>query len=173
MKTIEEKAKAYDKALQIARKINNGEGVTAPSDWTICETIFPELKESEDEKIRKWIITQLELKSDVNNPHDLELMILKSIAWLEKQGDKDKLIKELDAYKVKYMQEIFNQQLKKKSEQKPKNVSLWKHWKGGGVAGGIKGEQIFLIKNGNTYSISSCLGFECDYIELSELDGHQ
>ena len=85
--TQEEKAKAYDKALEIARKINSGEGVAVPSDWTICETIFPELKESEDEKIRKWLITQLELKSDVNNPHDLELMILKSIDWLEKQGE--------------------------------------------------------------------------------------
>ena len=46
--------------------------------------------ESEDEKIRKWLITQLELKSDVNNPHDLELMILKSIAWLENQADETK-----------------------------------------------------------------------------------
>ena len=85
--TQEEKAKAYDKALEIARKINSGEGVAVPSDWTICETIFPELKESEDEKIRKWLITQLELKSDVNNPHGLELMILKSIDWLEKQRE--------------------------------------------------------------------------------------
>ena len=41
----------------------------------------------EDEKIRKWLIAQLELKSDGLNPSDLELMILKSIAWLEKQGD--------------------------------------------------------------------------------------
>ena len=59
--------------------------------------------------------------------------------------------------------------LERQSEQKPKKVSLWKHWKDG-IAGGSEGEQIFLIKNGNTYSISSCLGFECDYIELSELD---
>ena len=44
--TQEEKAKAYDKALEIARKINSGEGVAVPSDWTICETIFPELKEN-------------------------------------------------------------------------------------------------------------------------------
>ena len=40
MKTIEEKAKAYDKALEIARKINSGEGVAVPSDWTICEKFY-------------------------------------------------------------------------------------------------------------------------------------
>ena len=52
---------------------------------------------------------------------------------------------------------------------KPKKVSIWKHWKDG-IAGGAEGEQIFLIKIGRVYSISSCLGCECDYIELSELD---
>lgn len=61
------------------------------------------------------------------------------IAWLEKQG------------------------------QKPKKVSIWKHWKDG-IAGNGEGEQIYLIKAGNTYNLSSVLSFECDYIELSELD---
>lgn len=79
--SIEEKAKRYDEAVERARKyMAKGYDVLMPE-------IFPELKESEDERIRKWLITQLELKSDVNNPHDLELMILKSIAWLEKQGE--------------------------------------------------------------------------------------
>lgn len=57
----------------------------------------------------------------------------------------------------------------KQREQKSKKVSIWKHWKDG-IAGGEEGKQIYLIKNGLTYSISSCLGQECDYIELSELD---
>ena len=54
-------------------------------------------------------------------------------------------------------------------EQKPKKTSIWKHWKDG-IAGGEEGKQIYLIKSGLKYSISSCLGQECDYIELSELD---
>ncbi len=57
----------------------------------------------------------------------------------------------------------------KKIEQKPKKVSIWKHWKDG-IVGGEEGKQIYLIKSGFKYSISSCLGQECDYIELSELD---
>ena len=56
-----------------------------------------------------------------------------------------------------------------KQGQEPKKVSIWKHWKNG-IAGNGEGKQTYLIKMGNTYNLSSCLGFECDYIELSELD---
>lgn len=56
-----------------------------------------------------------------------------------------------------------------KQGQEPKKVSIWKHWKNG-IAGNGDGKPIYLIKNGFTYSLSSCLSFECDYIELSELD---
>jgi len=59
--------------------------------------------------------------------------------------------------------------LKKQGGQGPKKVSIWKHWKDG-IAGNGEGKQIYLIKAGNTYNLSSCLCFECDYIELSELD---
>ena len=58
--------------------------------------------------------------------------------------------------------------LEKQGEQ-PNKVSLWKHWKDG-IAGNGEGKLTYLIKIGNTYNLTSCLGFECDYIELSELD---
>ena len=50
-----------------------------------------------------------------------------------------------------------------------KKTSIWKHWKDG-IAGNGEGKLIYLIKNSNIYSLSSCLSCECDYIELSELD---
>ena len=53
--TQEEKAKAYDKALEIAKawcKLDNND--LSNED---LETLFPELKESEDERIRKWCIS--------------------------------------------------------------------------------------------------------------------
>jgi len=136
--TIEQKAKAYNEAFRIAQELYNDPNSSNVGKGYVC-TVFPEVKESDDENIRKWIIAQLELKLDVNNPHDLELMILKSIAWLEKQG------------------------------QEPRKVSIWKHWKDG-ICGNGEGKLIYLIKNGDDYSLSSILGFECDYIELSELD---
>ena len=54
-------------------------------------------------------------------------------------------------------------------QEQSKKTSIWKHWKNG-IAGNGEGKAIFLIKRGSAYSLSSCLSFECDYIELSELE---
>lgn len=82
--TIEEKAARYDEAIDIARKINSGEGVAASSGWTTCEVIFPELKESKDDKIRKEIIDFIYDKTDT---YELREMSNSWLAWLEKQGE--------------------------------------------------------------------------------------
>ena len=100
--TIEEKAKAYDEALERAKAINNEKDVDIESGTTICEYIFPELKESEDEKIRKEIISILRNTYWTSNKNRFNELV----AWLEKQRDKDKLIQELGEYKVKYTQEV-------------------------------------------------------------------
>ena len=73
--SIEEKAKAYDEALKQIKECTpdeNGFVTIYPNE------IFPELKESEDEEIRKSLIDML--KND-------EKHYLKEIAWLEKQGE--------------------------------------------------------------------------------------
>jgi len=80
--------KRYEKLVDAVKVLRDNN----PSDEGIQNWVndnVPELKESEGEKIRKWLIAQLELKSDINNQRDLELMILKAIAWLEKQGEVD------------------------------------------------------------------------------------
>lgn len=59
--------------------------------------------------------------------------------------------------------------LEKQSENDSNKMPIWKHWKDG-IAGNGEGEPIYLTKVGNKYSLTSCLWFECDYIELSELD---
>ena len=92
--TIEQKAQRYDEALEIAKTLY---GSSEPMSGcnVIIETLFPELKESEDEKIRKGIIDFLwkekiflqEAHSSVeNNPK--YRFVMDAIAWLEKQGDK-------------------------------------------------------------------------------------
>ena len=106
--TEKEKAEAYDKALERARAINNGKDVDVESGTTICEYIFPELKESEDEKIKKDLIQWVdEFPDTIWRGHYKEDII----AWLEKQGDKDKLIQELGEYKVKYIQEVLEKHI--------------------------------------------------------------
>ena len=91
--TEKEKAKAYDEAIGRAKKLySNG----------IAEEIFPELKESEDEKIRKEIISILRNTYWTSNKNRFNELV----AWLENQRDKDKLIQDLGEYKVKYTQEV-------------------------------------------------------------------
>ncbi len=90
MKTIIEKAKAYDEALERARALNNGKDIDVEAGTTTCEYIFPELKEpkeNNDKKIRKAII-DLVLNNigegilDHNNVDCYDML-----AWLEKQGE--------------------------------------------------------------------------------------
>ena len=81
--TPEEKAKAYDKLFAKAKQIYNKE-----NDVLIMhtiETLFPELKESEDEKIRKWIINEIKIKHHNLDEENVDFAD-KAIAWLEKQG---------------------------------------------------------------------------------------
>lgn len=129
---IEEKAKAYDEALKKARQLCCYP--TTKPFISDLQDLFPELKGSEDEKIRKAILEHIQLCTESIPDRD------KFIDWLEKQGEK-----------------------------KGNNKSIWKHWSTG-VAGNGDGKPIYLIKNYNTYSLSSCLSFECDYILLSDLD---
>lgn len=82
--TQKEKAKRYDEAIERARALNNGEDVDVEAGTTICEYIFPELKESEDERIRKAIIEFFELQDDNTTYSFIPKKDI--IAWLEKQG---------------------------------------------------------------------------------------
>lgn len=92
MKTVEQKAKAYDEAFERAR-LSRLQLLDIGEEATEIEYIFPELKEEgEDERISKEIIKYLEQTV----PHNHRDEVLKSkewIAWLEKQAkvesDKD------------------------------------------------------------------------------------
>ena len=71
--SINEKAKAYDEAIERAKKLyGNG----------IVERIFPELKECDDERIKKNCIHFLELQKQ---HHAATFEIEECIDWLEKQ----------------------------------------------------------------------------------------
>ena len=78
--SMEEKAKAYDEALAKAAKIHrNYKGRVRAVD-VVIEEVFPELKESKDERIREEIISALKF-ANVKGVYD------KHIAWLEKAGN--------------------------------------------------------------------------------------
>ena len=89
----EEKAKAYDEAVINGSRLWECGEITREN----YEYIFPELKESEDERIRKEIISALKF-ANVKGVYD------KHIAWLEKQDtDISSFPKEQQVFMRKYV----------------------------------------------------------------------
>lgn len=78
--TIEEKAKAYDEALERAKKAQQYD------DCNVCLYIFPELAESEDERIRKEMIFYFTEEIPQCSIQEHADKMKEFIAWLEKQG---------------------------------------------------------------------------------------
>lgn len=86
--TIEEKAKRYDEAIEIARKIKNGESINVPNGTVIPDIIFPELKEDENDRIRRVIIEHFVSSHSCMFPYK-GFTKEQIIDWLEKQGEKE------------------------------------------------------------------------------------
>lgn len=91
----------YNAALERAKKLQETCDSTTIVGW--CEYIFPELAESEDERIRKELIEQVayiipnddEVDSEGDALSTYQKRIDKYRAWLEKQGnmlDPDKVV---------------------------------------------------------------------------------
>ena len=74
----------YKEALERAIKIEKGEPINVPNGTSIPVAIFPELKDSEDEKIRKQIVSFLK---EFEHDHYRSLDFSSWIDWLEKQGE--------------------------------------------------------------------------------------
>ena len=84
MKTIKEKAEAYDKALEIASNIYKDAN---EAQRYVLDILFPELSGPDDEEIKKALIDFFskgaENGEQTNGIYDKDIL-----AWLEKQGDK-------------------------------------------------------------------------------------
>ena len=84
--TIEQKAQSYDEAIERAKQVCK---TPYTAHWDVMkeliEHLFPELKEDEDDKIRKEIVSAIniycsEYLSGTKIRNDM-------LAWLEKQGE--------------------------------------------------------------------------------------
>lgn len=87
--SIEQKAKAYDEALKIAKEAAE-KGMVSHN---FVSDIFPELKESEDERIRKHLIGVVELYYGNTDEHEKK----DCLDWLERQGEQNQKHFELKA----------------------------------------------------------------------------
>jgi len=82
--SIEEKAKAYDEALKVLHKYD---GANIMFSQDLKEEMFPELAESEDERIRKEILTAFSSGHDNSDIYGHGITYGQVRAWLEKQGE--------------------------------------------------------------------------------------
>jgi len=82
--SIEEKAKRYDEAIKKAEPLYKAAEPMSGCN-VIIETIFPELKESEDERVRKAIINVFGSHKDYEVFFGVSVTDI--LAWLEKQGE--------------------------------------------------------------------------------------
>ena len=85
--SIEEKAKAYDEAIKRLEDIKTGKcQKTFVFTEGLFDYIFPELKESEDDRMVKFIKNQLfNIKKTITENYELDAKLTKAICWLEKQ----------------------------------------------------------------------------------------
>ena len=82
--TQEEKARAYDKAIERAKSLI-GDTIIEESGQHIAEVIFPELKESEDEKIRKEMIFYFTEEIPQCSIQEHSDKMREFISWLKRQ----------------------------------------------------------------------------------------
>ena len=85
MNTYEKK---YKEALERAKTLYENANGMILKKWV--EQVFPELAESQDEKIRKWIIDDImyNMNNEPLNNSEYKKQAQKALAWLEKQGKK-------------------------------------------------------------------------------------
>lgn len=125
--TQEQKAKAYDEALERAKKFNIDDAYT--SQGTVAKLIFPELAENEDERTKKELIDTIKRLS-YDRLHISEELRDKYIAWIEKQKEPhytkrnelfDKCVENCDPAVMKEVSDKVDEMLRK--EQKP-NIEI-------------------------------------------------
>ena len=83
MMTIEEKAKAYDEALERAKMLDS------PFYTDAAKIIFPEIEDSPDEKTRKFILGCIEELRSANANNDFYTQCCDAIDWLERHKEEE------------------------------------------------------------------------------------
>jgi len=114
MKTIEEKAKRYDEAIEALRSLFAEQAIKHCDRVNIKDitNIFPELKESKGEKTKR-ILHSISSKisfhlRDIFTEEEFQCFDAWSHAWLEKQGDQTSANKIEPKFKVKYAGSEYN-----------------------------------------------------------------
>ena len=98
--SIEQKAQRYDEALKVLHKYD---GTNIMFSQSLKEEMFPEIRESKDERIRKKLISYFSaVKGFSTLENNYGISNEDAVAWLEKQGEQNyKIIKGKNYFCVK------------------------------------------------------------------------
>ena len=103
--SIDEKANLYDEALEKAKYYHDRDNIQ------FLENIFPELAESEEERIRKALIKYYSFDKD-GGSHALDNITPKQIvAYLEKQCKQKSIWGKEDEYKLSILEALCDDQI--------------------------------------------------------------
>lgn len=120
--TNKEKAKAYDEALAKAKEMMNN-NCSSETTKAVCQELFTELAESEDEMARKEILNYILYKASGVSEEDEH----RWVTWLEKQ--KENTWSEEDDAKVKVMCEEGDLKPSERAWLKDLSNRVWKEQK--------------------------------------------
>lgn len=113
---MEDYKQKYEEAIARMNKWVEGSEIIEPKE--VAEFVFPELKESEDERIRKEIIEYLEQSQFGEEHYQIDDDIVRGyIAWLEKQGEQKLYVND-------NAKEMFIKALERVEEQNSKGYKL-------------------------------------------------
>ena len=87
--TMEDYKEKYEQAMLRMNKWVEGSEITDPKE--VAEFVFPELKESENEGIKKFLIKRVQQPIGTNFLEGIKKDEI--IAWLEKQGEQKQKMK--------------------------------------------------------------------------------
>ena len=120
--SIEEKAKAYDKALERAKNLHQFS--SNRTEIKHMEEIFPELKESEDESVREALIALV--KCNERNGYTLLNNVPTSsmLAWLEKQDKQKKDVRLESLEKLLEADSIYQMAITDEMVEEAKNKAI-------------------------------------------------
>ena len=96
----------HEETLKIARNLIKKD--PSLTDWVISK--FPELKESEDDSVIKWIINEIRDNMNHEPLSEYKKKAEKAIAWLEKQGEQKNIegtFINVDEVRENFVKEIY------------------------------------------------------------------
>lgn len=160
--TTEEKARAYDEALKVLHKYD---GIHIMFTQDLKEEMFPELKESEDERIRKEMIFYFKEEMPLCSIQEHADKMKEFVAWLEKQKPVETpqwMVDFLDKNRSKFASSMDSYYEQREAEGKLLVIIDWLEKQSG------QNPKHFVLKAGHWYICHRAFCCRADHLTVKE-----